>query len=183
MMWPETGSLGLGLKVSLYTYGQKKLFSAVGELGGSFVISDDSTHRRLRFDIARILVSVKSDSIIPPSIFFKANAEYFKISITEEPVYFFPCMPSDLKSQKGNISSVSVSSSTTPVYSKLQEPMMSPVIDVSPLPNNNSINVSVDDFALTPQRSNSGIAKVADVSPTLAPSHNSMGVEYPLLWT
>ena len=158
----------------------EKLFSAIGALWGSFVTTDDSTHRRLRFDIARILVSVKSDSAIPPSIFFKANGEYYKISITEEPVYSFPCMPSDLKPQKGNASSVSASGSTTPVHSKLQEPIMSPAIDVSPTPNNNSINAPDVDFAHTPERSNSRTAKNAHVSPTSAQSHHSLGVEHPL---
>ena len=55
----------------------KKLFFAIGELWGSFVISDNNTYCKLRFDIARILDFVKSDFVIPPSIFFKANGEYF----------------------------------------------------------------------------------------------------------
>ncbi|XVE94055.1 hypothetical protein REPUB_Repub01dG0247300 [Reevesia pubescens] len=77
-----------------------KLFSEIGRLWGSFVTTDESTHEEQRFDVARILISIPYNTVIPSSISFKANGEFFSIQIVEEPVYNFPNFCSDFSVQK-----------------------------------------------------------------------------------
>ena len=49
-----------------------KFFFTVGNSLGSFITSDNNTHNLHRFDIARILISVKEKTIIYLSLSFRA---------------------------------------------------------------------------------------------------------------
>lgn len=53
------------------------------------MIVDGSTHKRLRFDMARILVFVKRSSVIPFSFVVSSKGESFTIVVSMEPGHEF----------------------------------------------------------------------------------------------
>ncbi|OMO72990.1 hypothetical protein COLO4_27331 [Corchorus olitorius] len=72
-------------------------FMEIGNLWGSFVTVDDSTHRKCRFDLARVLVSVKRHAKIPSKIVVSHNGGRFEIPISTEPAQNFISLKSDKK--------------------------------------------------------------------------------------
>ncbi|OMO55083.1 hypothetical protein CCACVL1_27414 [Corchorus capsularis] len=72
-------------------------FTEIGNLWGSFVTVDDSTYKKCRFDIARVLVSVKRCVKIPSKIVISHNGYRFEVPIFIEAARDFISLNSDRK--------------------------------------------------------------------------------------
>ncbi|OMO52092.1 hypothetical protein CCACVL1_29362, partial [Corchorus capsularis] len=59
-------------------------FMEIGNLWGSFITLDESTHCKSRFDLARILISVKRSAKLPAKIVASHNNRKFEFSISVE---------------------------------------------------------------------------------------------------
>ncbi|EOY31342.1 Uncharacterized protein TCM_038290 [Theobroma cacao] len=62
----------------------------IGEQCGSFIMIDEDTYHRRRYDFARMLISVKKTTTIPTSVTFKANGGVYKVHVKEEDVQDIP---------------------------------------------------------------------------------------------
>ncbi|OMO63714.1 hypothetical protein CCACVL1_22338 [Corchorus capsularis] len=70
-------------------------FMEIGNLWGSFITLDDSTSKKCRFDLARILVSIKRYTKIPSKIVISHNGGHFEVPISTEPFRDFISFKSD----------------------------------------------------------------------------------------
>ncbi|EOY12746.1 Uncharacterized protein TCM_031281 [Theobroma cacao] len=76
-----------GVPINLWT---EALFSEIGEQCGSFIMIDEDTYHRRRYDFARMLISVKKTTVVPTSVTFKANGGVYKVHVKEKDVQDIP---------------------------------------------------------------------------------------------
>ncbi|GKU86994.1 hypothetical protein SLEP1_g1457 [Rubroshorea leprosula] len=70
-------------RVTIHAWGHN-FFESIGSVWGKFITLDDSTNKKQRFDIGRMLISTPVMDFISKSITALVNGEPFKIKVMEE---------------------------------------------------------------------------------------------------